>query len=185
MMRWNIDMPRFVELVNANLKGQVNTIFEVGALDGKDSVFFSTSYPMAKVYAIEGLPDNFEKHLKSLKGITTINRVICDYDGEIDFFKKEINGLHSIYNRGSIYGMGTIKVPCNRLDTLCKEYGVTSIDIIKIDVEGATYEVLNGLGNLWETIKIMHIETEGFPFFEGQKLHTCVSELLKSRIYND
>lgn len=49
---------------------------------------------------------------------------------------------------------------------------------LKLDVEGATFEVLEGMADLLSTIKIMHIETESYPFFEGQKLHNEVEKFL-------
>ena len=38
-------------------------------------------FPDASVYAIEGLPDNYNTYMKDLKNIICINTVINDYDG--------------------------------------------------------------------------------------------------------
>jgi FkbM family methyltransferase len=179
-MNVEINMPRFIDLVNARFGGQIRTVFEVGSLDGKDARIFEKHFPEAAVYAIEGLHSNVVKYMTHLKGVTAIERVICDYDGFANFFEKTVNGIHSIHDRGAAYGTNASLLPCNRLDTLCKELGVTSIDMLKIDAEGTTYEVLKGLGELWSTVKIMHVETEDFPFFQGQKLHKEVVELLAS-----
>ena len=53
--------------------------------------------------------------------------------------------------------------------------------MIKIDVEGATYEILNSMGDILKTIKIMHIETESYPFFKNQKLHDVVADYLSEK----
>ena len=50
--------------------------------------------------------------------------------------------------------------------------------MVKIDVEGATYQVLHGFGEMLKETKIMHIETETYPFFQGQKLHDEVVKFL-------
>ena len=55
------------------------------------------------------------------------------------------------------------------------------LDYMKIDVEGATYEILNSMGNMLKTIKIMHIETESYPFFKNQKLHDVVDNFLTEK----
>ena len=55
------------------------------------------------------------------------------------------------------------------------------MDFIKIDVEGATFEILESMGPLLESVKIMHIETESYEFFKGQKLHNTVSDYLTER----
>ena len=53
---------------------------------------------------------------------------------------------------------------------------------MKIDVEGATHDVFEGMGDLLDTVKIMHIETENIPFFAGQKkLHEDVCDYLTSK----
>lgn len=70
------------------------------------------------------------------------------------------------------------------MKTLCKDYNLEFIDVIKIDVEGATYEVLKGMGDLLSTIKIMHIETETIQYFQGQKLHQEVIELLEENNFS-
>ncbi len=37
------------------------------------------------------------------------------------------------------------------------------------------------MGNIIDNIKIMHIETESFEFFKGQKLHNIVSNFLLNK----
>lgn len=184
--RNSIDIPDFISLINSNFnKDQISVIFEVGALDAKDALFLNNEFPDAKVFAIEGLVDNYNNYMKDLKVITSINAVICDYDGTIDYHKKMINGIHGIFNRGDQYGGEIIKdLPCYTLKTLCKEYNLEFIDVIKIDVEGATYEVLKGMGDLLSTIKIMHIETETIQYFQGQRLHQEVIELLEENNFS-
>jgi len=58
---------------------------------------------------------------------------------------------------------------------------LSTIDAIKIDVEGATFDVLNSMGSdLLNGIKVMHIETEDYPFFSNQKLKKDVAEILNN-----
>jgi FkbM family methyltransferase len=176
----DINMSEYVNLVESYLDvSDINVVFEIGSLDGNDSIFFKEQFPNADVYAIEGLTENYEKYMKGLTTITPINVVVADYDGNINYHKKEINGIHGIRNRGDEYGKTVLEgVICKRMDTLCGELGVTAIDMVKIDVEGATQEILTGFGNILKTVKIMHIETEAYPFFEGQVLHSEVSRYL-------
>jgi len=56
-----------------------------------------------------------------------------------------------------------------------------NIDILKIDVEGATLDLLQSLEENLDNIKIMHIETETYPFFEGQHLHEEVCLFLLNK----
>ena len=111
--------------------------------------------------------------------ITPINAVIANYDGYIKYYQKDINGIHGIYNRGDEYGNTILTLPCYKMSTIMKKYNIPHIDILKIDVEGATYDLLLSLEDLLSNIKIMHIETETYPFFQGQTLHNEVCLFLK------
>lgn len=178
-MRLEINMSEFMGLVKKYFSdGDIVNIMEIGSLDGHDALFFKYTFPNSNVFCIEGLPDNYEKYLKLLTTITPINIVIADYDGEVEYHKKNINGLHGILNRGDEYGTEVLKLKCKTIKTLCSEYNIKSIDVVKIDVEGATYEILNSMGDMLDAIKIMHIETESYPFFIGQKLHDEVATFL-------
>jgi len=184
-MRLEISQKEFVSLINDRFKhNEIKNIMEIGALDGKDSMFYKSEYPNANVYTIEGLYENYIKFIKDNKNVVGINVVITDYDGYVDYHKKNINGIHSIFNRGDEYGTEIIKsVDCKTFNTLCNEYDIDNIDFIKIDVEGASYEVIKGMGDRIKDIKMMHIETESYPFFKNQKLHSDVCELLEENNY--
>lgn len=177
----SITMPAFVSKVKQMFRNEneIQTIVEIGSLDAQDSQYFKKVFPNARVIAIEALPENFEKYLKGLKDIECINTVVSHIDGEVTFFKKEINGIHSIFNRGNEYGKEEVKLTSQRFETLAKSYAINSVDMLKLDVEGATIEALESMGALLSTIKIMHLESESYPFFEGQKLHSEVVSFLE------
>jgi len=169
-------MPEFVAHA-LDLKMPLPVIFEVGSMDGADAFYFKSVFPNSKVIAIEALPENCLV-MAGKPGIVVINTVINNYDGQTLFHRKNINGIHSIFDRGEEYGTDIAVIPCKRLDTLCKELDITAIDMIKIDVEGASMEILEGMGDLLSTIKIMHIETESHEFFAKQRLHADVVRTL-------
>lgn len=154
---------------------------EIGSLNGNDARLYKSRYPNANVYCIEGLKDNFDLYIKDSTDIIPINVIVTNFDGTVSFHKKNINGIHSIYNRGNDYGTEILtNQTCKTFDTICNEYKIPNIDVIKIDVEGATFDVLSGMKERVKDIKIMHIETESTPFFEGQKLHDEVANYLIS-----
>lgn len=159
----------------------INNIMEIGSLNGNDALLYKSRYPNANVYCIEGLKENFDQYIKNATGLIPINIIVTDHDGTIQFHKKTINGIHSIYNRGNEYGTEILlNQQCKTFDTICNEHNIPNIDMIKIDVEGATFDVLVGMKERIKDIKIMHIETESAPFFEGQKLHDEVANYLSN-----
>ena len=176
-MNNSITMEDYLGLINENLD-DVKYVVEVGSMDGNDSMFFKNKYPNAEVFAIEGLPDNYEKYLVNKNKINTFCIVISDYCGTTDYYVKDINGIHGIFDRGTSYGSGKIELECKTLDVFCGENNIPQIDVLKIDVEGATLNVLMGMINILPNVKMMHIETEDYPFFKGQTLHEDVEKFL-------
>lgn len=177
----DIPITQFIQLILSNFGAQqIKTIFEVGSRDGKDAIILKTAFPKAIVYAFEGHPVEYELHKNELTRINWVNLVISNIDGQCQFHSKQIgSGIHSLRDRGILYGKDILTLPCNRLDTFCKKVLINSIDVVKVDVEGCTYEVLLSLGNLLSQVKILHIETETQQYFEGQHLHTDVVKLLE------
>lgn len=178
--RISINMTDFYNIIKTKLNDDIiKTIVDCGSMDGGDAKFFKNKYPDANVYAIEGLKSNYDKFLASESGIIGINAVISSYDGETIFYEKNINGIHSIYDRGQEYGNVQYPVKCYRFDTILKRYSIDTIDILKLDVEGASLCALQSLGECLNNVKIMHIETETYPYFKGQKLHNeCIKFLI-------
>jgi len=154
------------------------TIMDAGSLNGNDAEILQNAFPNSKAYAIEGLVDNYEAFIKDKKTIVGINRVVASYNGEITFHQKRVNGIHGIYDRGQEYGTHTNTYRCSTMKSIMEEFNIPVIDIIKIDLEGATYDALVSLGSKINDIKIMHIESETHPFFKGQRLHNDVCSFL-------
>ncbi len=71
-------------------------------------------------------------------------------DGSVKFFEpKDSNNVsHSVYSKGS----GYVKVEMKRLQTIMRELEHSSIDVLKMDIEGSEYRVIDDM-----------IESEIFP----------------------
>ena len=53
-------------------------------------------------------------------------------------------GLHSIHRDGAVHSDEAITVPCVSLADLFERHGIERCDLLKLDVEGAEYEILFG-----------------------------------------
>jgi len=181
----DIYAPDFIAKIKSNLVIEsITHIIEVGSLNGDDAKFYKLNFPNTEVFAIEGSPDNFNRYLKNEKEIKTFNHIICNFNGNIDFYIKDQNGINGIFDRGSKYNGLKITRPCITLDKFCEDNNISKIDALKIDVEGATLNVLLGMSNMLSKTKIMHIETETHSFFKGQSLHTEVVNFLEKNNFN-
>ena len=103
---------------------------------------------------------------------------------EIIFHEKNglESGIHGIYNRGDKYGVKRHEYECVKFSTFCNSNKINTIDIMKIDIEGATYDILYDMStnNILKGVKLLHIETESFPYFEGQKLDKDCCDILEN-----
>lgn len=63
-----------------------------------------------------------------------------------------------------------IDVACTRYDTLAAAGEAPIPDVIKIDVQGLEYEVLNGFGDLLHNVVGVELEAHAYPIYTGQKL---------------
>lgn len=154
-------------------------ILDAGACDGRDSRVFRAEYPQARVVAVEGLWENFERYLLPLAGqIEPCWRVLAARTGWATFYAKDINGISGIYDRGPGYAGIRLVVRTTTLDDFCREINFRP-DVLKIDCEGATFDILAGGMNVLSGVRAICLETESIEFFKGQKLDGDVSELLR------
>ncbi|MBD1372619.1 FkbM family methyltransferase [Hazenella sp. IB182357] len=177
----HILMPEFVKVINEQgIEPEV--IMDLGCLDARDALFLKNTYPQAVTYAIEGSPASYSK-FKDNKNIVPIHAVVGSYDGLSKYHIKHPSGINGIYDRGKSFGNTVLELPCYKLKTIMNKFGIAHIDVLKIDVEGATFDILLGLEDYIHKIKIMHIETETKEFFKGQKLEPMVFDHLKKSGY--
>lgn len=124
-----------------------SVILDIGANVGISSVYFSGKFPHAQIYAIEPMPENFEvlKHNAEGRRITPINVGLDTQDGKRDLIlspaASNFGGL-SFYQRGAAPDAKRVTVTTRNPANLLRELGVSKVDMIKIDTEGAEYPIL-------------------------------------------
>jgi FkbM family methyltransferase len=121
-------------------------VYDVGANVGIYSLLASLLVgPSGSVYAFEPLPRNLKylrKHisLNRLRNCTVFEQAVCNHEGTRSF-----SGTALESSMARLSDDGELLVPSTTLDTCI--YGQKRLlppDIIKIDVEGAEMEVLQG-----------------------------------------
>ncbi|PSN20147.1 hypothetical protein C7271_03615 [filamentous cyanobacterium CCP5] len=152
----------------ANYVQEGMTVFDVGANVGRMSLIFSSlSGRNGKVYSFEPARENFQKlkqvcDLCGCKNISLRNLALSDQKKEQNLFvyEEEYSTLNSLVNRPlKEYGIDIepIKeeiVSVDTVDDFCTDNGIENIDLLKIDVEGAEYQVLLGARKMLENKKI-------------------------------
>jgi FkbM family methyltransferase len=100
----------------------------------------------------QDLPEGFNFHPYGLAAT----------DGEIAFAEPTEPGVHSLfatdYGEKSTEGLKQHILPVHRLPTIVKNLGHSKIDILKMDIEGAEYEVIEDIITLQQPVKQVLIE---------------------------
>lgn len=150
------------------------TVFDVGANIGELTLLFSKFVTRGGiVHSFEPTPQTFEK-LKSITSLASkknvqLNQVaVSKNDGFINFnvYKEEFSSWNtSAFRPLEKYGIDlkpedSISVPSITIDTYCLKNKIDRIDLLKIDVEGAELDVLDGAKKM----------------FQEQKINCCVFE---------
>jgi FkbM family methyltransferase len=125
-------------------------VFDVGAGIGAEALLFSRLVGAAgRVVSLEAHPSTF-KRLVDLCSANRLDNVIplqvaaSDSDGTVLISDLE----HHVQNTLLESTQDGIEVPSRRIDTLAAELGITRIDLLKMNIEGAERLAVQGLGAL-------------------------------------
>lgn len=151
-----------------NYLRQGMTVFDVGANIGELTLLCSRFVqPGGKVFSFEPSSATFDKltsmcNLSGRDNIEINHMAISDRNGtlEIYIYPEKYSGWNTLANRPlASYGIDVKpvrreQVLSSTIDTFCQEKGITQIDLLKIDVEGAEYQVLLGARHMLEQKRV-------------------------------
>jgi FkbM family methyltransferase len=137
---------------------QGDIVIDIGAHIGLYTIVSSKRVGTnGKVVAIEADPGNFEMlnrniKLNQLTNVIPLNYAVYSKETKIRLYLPEEESGYTIYNTIMSNRAGTedkfVEVNANTLDSLLQLKGITDVNWIKIDVEGAEFEVLKGATNV-------------------------------------
>jgi len=173
-------------------------IYEAGSRDGKDGVELAQAiysgkdlWKDAEIILFECNPPQIEVIKQAYPQATLITDAISDKKGTVEFM--QIHGdrnmigsstLNTKRNDPWIKETSTIKVKTRRLDDVIKslKHEKTEIDIMKIDIEGFTYEALESMGKFLRNVRVFHLETE-VPEYARNKTNLDVAIFMQDHGY--
>jgi FkbM family methyltransferase len=174
-------------------------IVDCGACDGLDSVIYSRLFPAATVYAIEARQDNFAEIQLTLaefkaRNVTPIQACLSDRGEQVQFWSSFGDSGHKkawdTGNKSSSILRPTGHLPehgwCRfnqetastmRFDQL----GIPRVDYLHLDVQGAELKVLEGFGEVLNTMTALWVEVARKELYAGQPLAHDVERYLQAR----
>jgi len=131
---------------------QPRVILDIGSNIGASILFFHQLFPAAKIYGFEPHPETFrilERNVAGLPGIEVFNYALGDSNADVsvpfdgaDFSRFTLAKL----NGGAWSGpLSPTSCQVRHAGEVVANLGLTEVDLIKIDCEGAEYDVLKAL----------------------------------------
>jgi FkbM family methyltransferase len=151
-----------------NYLSQGMIVFDIGANVGELSLLFSKFVGRnGQVHAFEPSKAEFEKldticRLASRSQVILNNKAVAEAKGTVKLYvyEPEHSTLNSLANRPlEKYGINikpnhVEEIEATTIDEYCREKNISKIDLLKIDVEGAEYQVLRGAEKMLREHKI-------------------------------
>jgi FkbM family methyltransferase len=142
--------------------GNASTIVDLGANIGLFSIYFANQFPRAKILAVEPDPENFEllkKNAEKYTNIQVIQAAVWDSDEPVriddpglDYWARRVVAVDAQSNRSRT-------VRGQRIQTLLQDAEIGTVDLMKIDIEGAEKKMFAGPCDDWlKVIKALVIE---------------------------
>lgn len=171
------------------VKDSGGTVIEIGSRDGHDAAAMAELFSASRTVIIEANPECFQDIVRDYPHYEVYNIAITNASGPVEFYAMNHDnsapalGQSSLLYRDIYDALATkIEIPGYTMDDFTERANISSIEAIKIDVEGATFQVLQGFTKI-RMARVLHIESEHKIFWPGQKLYEDTADFMKDAGY--
>ncbi len=159
-------------------------IIDIGAHIGTFAIYAALKSSTSTVYAFEPNPEVFKYLQKSVEGnhlesrVLPIEKAVAISDKNRTLFIDEVGGVSSsLFRRENRNLNEGVSVPCVTLRDIFKEYNITTCHLLKMNCEGAEYEILYNLPKeLFNRIDLMVIQWHRVEKHSPQELERFLSQ---------
>lgn len=159
-------------------------IFDVGAHHGETAQRFISAFPDAALYCFEPFPDSYRELSKNAAGYKDAILEafgFSDQPGAQEFYSNQSSPTNSLlrlapmaaetWRNDSLRPSSSVRCEFATIDCYLAEKGISSVDLLKLDVQGAEYRVLRGADRSLREGRIRNIYLEIIVgrTYEGQK----------------
>ncbi|MDB5120193.1 MAG: methyltransferase FkbM family [Sphingobacteriales bacterium] len=185
-----------LEIIKTLSTGKVSSIFDVGACHGRYSLASSHFFLQADIHCFEPFPEAFDVLKKNLKGdrFHLNNVAVSNKIGNEKFYVNNLHETNSLLPSAHtnsiidklIKSKSEIIVGVTTIQDYCDSEKINCIDILKIDAQGNTINVLEGCLDLLVQgrIKFIQCEVEFLEIYQNQKLFHHIATYLEQYNYH-
>tara|TARA_B100001057_G_scaffold498998_1_gene607955 strand:- start:3483 stop:4373 length:891 start_codon:yes stop_codon:yes gene_type:complete len=183
--------PRYIEALKELIKyDKKNTIFDVGAHKGETLSIFKQYFPNSKIYSFEPFENSYQELKKTsllLENTEAFNIGLSNFKGREKFYSyiddgdpnlsvinsstKLIDGAMESFGYKTPKKIQTVECEFDTIDEFVKNHDIKAIDILKIDVQGSEYKVLEGADSIISSgkVKVIYLEILVVNQYDEQK----------------
>lgn len=161
-------------------------IIDAGTRDGVDAAYLAKELKAERVIAIDANPLAVQRTRQNYPHFEVVETALSDYVGTTTFDqivsdREDHAGSSSLTGVTKFGGAthNTITVQVDTMNNVLKNLKVDGlIDVIKVDLEGYSYQFIEGLGRRLADVKLLHLETETFHRHQGHRNNKEVIALM-------
>jgi FkbM family methyltransferase len=165
------------------------TVIEMGGFDGmtySNSWFFQYGLQW-RTLLVEAYPENYKKMVKNRPDAINLQGAMCKGGGTVKFqtsnngaaggVAQDMSGKHK--ERWTDASSGVVEVQCMLLSDVLRDFYMTHVDLLFLDVEGGELTVLQTIA--WQKIRIDIIVVEKDP--QSKEKNEAIHKFLKALGY--
>lgn len=192
MNDYDQSVKEYIRIIKAH-KIKVDSIVDIGAKDGFHAEMMAELLGLSHkdMYIVEPNPMFIDVIRKKYPEANLYCVAASNEESERDFYQVNIEnnydilGTSSLMRRDAWYNNPELKTKIIKVKSLKTKSIISKLPSInfalKIDVEGHSYEVLEGLEDLITSVCAIHVETEKNQMWDNQKTSREVDEFLQSK----
>lgn len=147
------------EILRKVVDPNIATVVDVGANIGLAARWFMGVFPKARVLSIEPEPGNVAMLRRNLDFDRATIAAVAVGSNEREALMFTRSGEHGYTIVGEpAPGQKTVQVPVRRLDSLLDEAGFATVDVLKVDIEGAEQELFGDCRGWIERVDYVLVE---------------------------
>ena len=161
-------------------------IIDAGTRDGVDADYLAKELNAERVIAIDANPLAIVTTRRNFPHFEIVETALADYVGETTF-DQVVSEREDFAGSSSLTGVtkfanakhNQITVKVDTINNVLKRLKVDGlIDVIKVDLEGYSYQFIEGLHPRLLDVKLLHLETETFHRHQGHRNNIDVIGLM-------